>query len=150
MHKVTFNDLLKMPIELEQIGLDHRMFFNWNFFDDEYSSRLSYNRMNDEARIKTKFIKNFCFDGRRTWELGYITFDDKPVFFFNASGRDGCDNYGRAIINQSLLDDLEKYIISLCDFEDWEIENEYSLDDDATWMTNFYQQSLFDEFKTWG
>lgn len=149
MRKVTFNDLLNMPIEKEEIGIDNRMFYHWKFFDDEYSHRIDSTRLEQDARVKVKFIKNFCFDGRRTWELGYLTFDDKPVFFFYASGRDGCDTYGRAIVDDVLSNELEKYIISLCSFEDWEIEKSYALSDDATWITEFYQQSLFDEFKTW-
>ena len=147
MNKVTFADLLKMPIESESIGFDHRMFYYWKFFDDNYSARMDNELLINQARVKTKVIKNFCFDGRRTWELGYLTFDDVPVFFFYAGGRDGCDTYGRAIVDDVLSNELEKYIISLCSFEEWEIDQTYTLDDDATWMTNFYQQFLFDEFK---
>lgn len=146
--KVTFNDLLKMPVvEVENI-IHYRCFYYWKFFDDELELSSDENAIViKEDRVKTKFIKNHCFDGRRTWELGYITFDDQPVMFFYAYGRDGLDGYGKAMINDHLYRDLIQYMKSLKDNEDFESDHIYDLDDDATWCTNFYGQSLFEEFK---
>lgn len=139
---VTFQDLLNMPSKKHYEPLDYRCFDYWNYFDSELSS-YDKQRMINEGRIETKYIKCHCYDGRRTWELGYITFDAKPAFFFYAYGRDG---YGKAIMDESNTYELTKYIKSLVHFEDYEIDKIYSLDDDATWITEFYGQSLFGEF----
>ena len=57
MRKVTFNDLLNMSIEEEKIGIDNRMFYHWKFFDDEYSHRIDSTCLEQDARVKVKFIK---------------------------------------------------------------------------------------------
>lgn len=144
--KVTFTDLLNMPVEIVENTIDYRCFQYWKFFSHDINERVNEPKLRDECRTKTHFIKHHCFDGRRTWELGYVTFDNQPAFFFQAYGREGLDGYGKAIVVQQTYEDLITYLNSLCTYEDYEVDINYSLYDDATWITNFYGQSLFGEF----
>lgn len=137
-NKITFSDIFNMPVVESENGIHYRCFYHWKYFDEDINYRLDTDAVIEQGRVKTCFVKKHCFDGRRTWELGYITFDGQPVMFFYAYGRDGVDGYGNAIVNESLRDDLIKYLKSLCDYEDYELETICTLNDDATWMTNFY------------
>lgn len=147
----TFNDLLKLPVERVINGFDYRMTSNyWNFFKDKKQyDRYDNAALEDQDRVKTHYIKSHSFDGTREWNLGYLMFDDKPVMFFYSYGRGGTDGYGNAIVNSVLLSELDSYINTLCEWEDYEIESVYSLSDDANWITKFYDQDLFDAFKTY-
>lgn len=147
--KVTFNELLSMTIERTENKLDYRFFQYWKFLDEDLGDRYNSERLEDEKRVKVNYIKDFCFDGRREWVLGYVMFDGHPTFFFYAYGRDGVDGYGHAVVDMPMMDTLNHYIKSLCTFEDYEITSVYNIDDDATFLTSFYGQSLFDEFKHW-
>ena len=148
--KVTFNDLLKYEPEKVVYDIDYRMFSCWHFLDEDLRWNYNNEKLISEGRVKTSYIKSFCFDGRREWILGYLSFDEKPIMFFYAYGRDGCDGYNNTIVNQFEYDNFSKYLKSLSQDDNTVSEqNTNTLTDDATWMTSFYDQSLFDEFKTW-
>lgn len=148
--KVTFNELLNYEPEKVVYDIDYRMFDYWYFLDEGLRWNYDNEKLISEERVKTSYIKNFCFDGRREWILGYLSFDEKPVMFFYAYGRDGCDGYNNTIVNEVEYDNFNKYLKSLVLNKDLDPEqNTNLLSDDATWMTSFYDQSLFDEFKPW-
>lgn len=144
---VTYSDLLKFKPEEVMHDIDYRMFSFWHFLDEEIRFNFDNEKLILEERVTTSYIKNFCFDGRREWVLGYLSFDNKPIMFFYAYGRDGCDGYGNVIVNKFEYDIFLEYLKSLLNDNTVVKTEVVSLTDDATWMTSFYGQSLFDEFK---
>jgi len=103
-----------------------------------------YDKCQEEERIEIKFYKDFCFDGRRTWTLGSIWFEGKPLMVFRNAGREGIDHYSRFITNQELYHDMVAYLRSFCIDQDLEV---YDPDEDIEDLESFYGNTLDGEFK---
>lgn len=99
-------------------------------------------------RIEIHYYKDFCFDGRRTWVLAAVKFDDKFVMIIQNAGREGDDHTARFITNKNRYIKMVKYIKSIIPVEpDDDIRDMFNLDDDITILTSFYGNDLDGEFK---
>lgn len=137
----TYADLLKYPYEVLDEPLPYSCFGDWNTFGDIGDFCYQYpNKLKDQGLCETRSIKSFCFDGRRTWELGYILYKGEPILFYYGAGRESRDSYGHTIVNESLYNELCNYLIKLSKEEQGLEQDIGSLNDTA--YINFYGHNL--------
>lgn len=133
---MKYKELLKQPIQHTISGLDHR-WHSWNWFDDDINDYLNLYKLTYFGSVKTHYIKQKCFDGTRTWELGYVTYDGKPCLFFYAYGRNGMDGYGSVRVNEH-YDEFEEYAKQCCEYDDFIEHSVCTLDDSCDGIMEFY------------
>lgn len=145
----TFANLMSLPSTLHDEPFDYRMFDYWNFFGNNFD-KYEYD-LSSVEELETRYIKKFEFDGRRSWEMGYVLFRGNPAFFFYANGRDGCDGYSIYKFDEYIIEKIvallnEKYK----NLPDWEFDEDkpVSLNDPAP-TSQYGYDLLYNEFKPW-
>lgn len=93
-------------------------------------------------RIEIKYLKDWCYDGRRVWRLATVWFWDKPVMIIQNAGREGDDHHARFITDPKQYKEMIQYIIALMEIPEPELEDVYKPDEDIEGLTEFYDQSL--------
>lgn len=73
-------------------------------------------------KVKIKYYADHCFDGRRTWTLASVWYEDKPVMIIQNAGREGDDHYKRFITSKKLFREMVNYITSILPTNDFEVE----------------------------
>lgn len=103
----------------------------------------SYYGLEDKnEKVEIKYYKDHCFDGRRTWTLASVWYDNSPIMVIQNAGREGDDHRVRFITNNKGYDEMLQYISSLIEFDN-EVKNDlYNADDDIETLTRFYGHSL--------
>lgn len=144
MANLTFGDLLAMDVVRVSNDVDYRCFDYWHILPEDLRYNYDQDKLIESERVETKYIRETCFDGRRTWELGYTTFDGNVAFFFAGWGRDGIDGYKHRIYGDgSTYNNLVGYIKSLCPAETENFTDPNVCDDDqADGFTTFYGLKL--------
>lgn len=102
---MSFLDIIQLPVEHITFELSSRFFDDWYIFPEDLAHQYDEAAIQEQSRICVKYIKNHCYDGRRTWELGYIEFDHKPFVVFSGAGRVGRDSYMNDIVNKQVYDE---------------------------------------------
>ncbi len=64
-------------------------------------------------RVEIRYYQDYCFDGRRTWTLASVFFDNTPVLIFQRAGREGRDHQGHFITNRHAFNLMEAFFRSL-------------------------------------
>lgn len=95
----------------------------------------------DDYLVEVQYIKNHCFDGRRTWTLATVWFKDKPVMVIQNAGREGDDHYERFITDAVLFKEMVDHIKSLKE-QDEPLMGVVDLDQDNPALTSFYGYDL--------
>jgi len=160
---ITFRELLEQPKQLvtdESFDVhDYLSIHLSNIIDMPYD-------FNGDKLVKVHVLKDFCYDGRRVWQLYYVTFKDQLVMFCSAAGREGHDNYSSRIFDAKALTDMVFHIAEKQDYYDVEeykkIEfeaiykriNELAiettdLDEKADDFISFYSNKFNDVFDSW-
>lgn len=142
---MNFKELLSLPVEKSDRDA--------NILLGNYSSLLPfggfdagwYLALRDVPRIEFKYLKDFCYDGRRTWTLGYVEFDGTMIMMFNRAGREGDDHYDAAYFDKQKVVEMTTYLIGLIEEpSDFKVS---SLEDDAGPFEEFYGDSIHTPFE---
>jgi hypothetical protein len=159
---ISFKELLEQPVQ--SIVSD----------DDDVEDYLSIqigelvdfprNFKNNEA-IKIHIFEDFCYDGRRVWQLFYVTFKDKIVMACYAAGREGQDSYSARVFDLEAFSEMVMFIAEQRDFYDIEklkhdelnkirkkiaaIDIPTGFDESANDFINFYSNKFNDVFSNW-
>lgn len=143
---MNFNDLLQYPIERESYDFLQLIGYTYNHVPEidqyDFMGGIDYNAIGEQRRIKIHFLKDHCFDGRRVWQLYYVTIDDNLVMFCSNAGREGDDHYSRRIFDKDSYLELVKYMKSFCKDGEQEIGDLTDLEDDASGFYEFYGNRL--------
>lgn len=119
----------------------------------------------NNENIKIHIFEDFCYDGRRVWQLFYVTFKDKIVMACYAAGLEGQDSYASRVFDLKALTDMVMFIAEQCDFYGIEklkhdelnkirkkiaaIDRPTEFDDSANDFINFYNNKFNDVFSNW-
>jgi len=136
------NDLYKIEPERTEQGATHLKGCYYNHIpelDDVYLYDA------DLSRIEVRFIKDWCYDGRRVWQLASVWFDGSPCMVVQNAGREGDDFSNRFITNRGVFSAMIEYIRKQTEQDD-EV-NETDSDRPEPLLTEFYSQSLNGVFK---
>lgn len=100
---ITFRELLEQPIQLvtdKSFDVHDYLYVHLSHLID-----IPYDFNADKA-VKVHVLQDFCYDGRRVWQLYYVTFKEQLVMFCYAAGREGQDSYSSRIFNVQALTDM--------------------------------------------
>ena len=79
----------------------------------EIEEHFRYSPRSENTRIEIRTLHWHTFDGRRTWELKTVWFDNRPVMIIQNAGREGDDHCHRFVTDKALLTELVLYVTSL-------------------------------------
>lgn len=142
---MNFKELLTLPVEKSDrdanaLLVRYTSLLPFGDFDAGW-----YLALQDVPRIEIKYLKDFCYDGRRTWTLGYVEFDGTVVMMFNKAGREGDDHYDAAHFDKEKVVEMTTYLIGLIEEpSDFKVA---SLEDDAQLFEEFYGDSIHTPFE---
>lgn len=105
------------PAELYALKPASVSYDPWRVVDVHLRNEISpYDFDNDAVeatnRVETRTLVDLCYDGRRTWTLQTVWFDDKPVMVVTSSGRDGDEYHDRWITDGAAFHDLVRFLHS--------------------------------------
>jgi hypothetical protein len=142
---LTFRDLMHYP--QESTHNEVHVLGGWHNHLPEAGSEF-FNDKITETRVMFEVLKDFCFDGERSWTLTRVVFDGIPVMFIKNAGRGGSDHTGRAIVNRKQFDKMLAYVIENYTDNDKEIVSDtVSLKDKCNDFTDFYDHTLTGVFE---
>lgn len=142
---MNFKELLSLPVEKSDrdantLLVRYTSLLPFGDFDVGW-----YAGLQDVPRIEIKYLKDFCYDGRRTWTLGYVEFDGTAIMMFNRAGREGDDHYDAAYFDKEKVVEMTTYLLSLIEEpSDFKVS---SLEDDAGSFEEFYGDSIHSPFE---
>lgn len=142
---MNFKELLTFPVEKSDrdanaVLVSYTSLLPFGNFDADW-----YLALMDVPRIEVKYIKDFCYDGRRTWTLGYVEFDGVVVMMFKKAGREGDDHYDAVYFDKEKVVEMTTYLLGLIE-EPSEFETT-SLEDDSDSFEEFYGDSIHTPFE---
>lgn len=138
------NDLYKIEPEHTEQGADHLKGCYYNHIP-ELGDVYLYDA--DLSRIEVRFIKDWCFDGRRVWQLASVWFDGSPCMIVQNAGREGDDFSDRFITNRDAFFAMIDYIRQQT--KQYEDVKEVDPDRPEPMLTEFYSNSLNGVFGRW-
>lgn len=161
-HYTSFKELLDYPVQAvvdETYAVeDYLALHLCNFV--EFPTNFNVNKA-----IKVHVIQDFCYDGRRVWQLFYVTFKDELVMFCYSAGREGRDSYSSKLFNTKAFTDMLLFIAEQDDYYDESFKltelnticnlvhrqniTITNLDEKADDFINFYGNKLNDVFSNW-
>ena len=100
------------------------------------------------SRIEIRTIKYHCFDGRRTWELRTVWFDNKPVMVIQNAGREGDDYAKRYVTDRDAYTKMVGYLLSLMRTGNFS-DTVHDMDEDIPDLGTFWGYSLGGTFDFW-
>lgn len=146
---MTPRQIYEMPAERVDTDLAHLFGCYYNHLPEagDKSDISSWIHGIKQERVSIRFIKDFCFDGRRVWQLAVVVFDGQPVMITQNAGREGDDHAARFITDMDGVMRMAQFIISLKPVEHIAEEGKLvGLDEDIPSLTKFYGQRLDDPF----
>ncbi len=146
---MTPKQLYALPAERVDTDLSHLFGFYYNHLPEagDLGDIRSWIWNIKQERASIRFIKDFCFDGRRVWQLAVVCFDGQPVMITQNGGREGYDHAVRFITDTPGVLRLAAYIRSLKPADRVEEPECVGLDEDIPHLTHFYSQSLDQPFE---
>lgn len=140
---MNFKELLNYPVEKESSDVFVLMGFYYNhLYQDINRDNLDYDELLKQTRVKIKYYKDFCFDGRRVWKLYSVWLDDKLVMVCKNAGREGDDHTGNAVFDKELYKELNAFIKSFEINDEEDHLEQASLEDSADNFFEFYSNRL--------
>jgi hypothetical protein len=115
----------------------------------EVSNNIPYNLDTSSISLKIKVIKDHCYDGRRTWTLKTVWYEEKPFMIVQNAGREGEDYQDRFITDVPLYRKAVSALLDLVSKEDDIMVDVIDLDEERSDLDSFYSQSLDDTFGYW-
>lgn len=105
------------PAELYALKPIHADSADWHTLNVHLSNEVDYFNMDHDAaekagRMETRTLVDYCSDGRRTWTLETVWFDNKPVMVVNSSGRDGDEYHERWITDGQTFGEMVTWLRS--------------------------------------
>jgi hypothetical protein len=144
---MNFKELLDRPVQSVDTNAHVLIGYRYSFvdgFEDFYNLGDSFQ---NQDKITIHYLKYFCFDGRRIWQLYYVKFEGELVMICKNAGREGDDEYDFAVFNKDIYNRMTGYIKS---FEklvsNFPLAN---LEDDASGYFEFYGNSLDGHFESY-
>lgn len=160
---ISFKELLEQPIQSVLSGESE--------VEDYLSVQIGHLvdipiEFKNNEEIKIHVFEDFCYDGRRVWQLFYVTFKDQPVMICYAAGREGQDSYSSRIFDVTILTDMVMFIAEQRNFYGIESFRQDELnkvrhnavfveikttnfDEKADDFINFYSNKFNDVFSNW-
>lgn len=99
-------------------------------------------------RVTLRFLKDWCFDGRRTWQLFTVWLDERPVMIVQRAGREGDDHIARFVTDAGTYGEMIKYLREIT-AEEEEISEHVAPDAEVEGLDRFYGYSLDGSFDRW-
>ena len=144
---MNFRELLALPVKKSDKDanalLGHR---NQHLEMADPLGQGWYEEWQNADRIVVNYLEDFCYDGRRTWTLGYVQFDGYTIMVFKNAGREGDDHYGSRVFDVSRFREMEYYLRDLIEIPEPEVA-QTSLDADAGDFEEFYSDSIHTPFE---
>jgi hypothetical protein len=114
---------------------------------DDWDCPLAYIEASDRIRILVH--KDFDFDGRRTWTLLSVWFEDVPFMITQTAGREARDHRKCFITNINVYRSFVQHLHLIMHYDYREIDDELILDPDdhCDEIAAFYGQTLDGPFK---
>lgn len=147
---ITFEELLKYPVEKISNGVYELFGCYYNHVPEleEHKYYVRHTDIEDTKQIFLEFFKDFCFDGRRVWQLYSVKFDNELVMLCKNAGREGDDHEGRVIFNEKAYKSMVVFLLSFTQQEKSDIVVT-NLKEDARDFYSFYNNTLDDKFERW-
>lgn len=147
----TANELYAMVPKLTTHEISNLVGHYFNHIEEvecsgDLRSELCYAE-DKNTRIQIRYIKDHCYDGRRTWTLATVWLDHNPVMIIQNAGREGDDHSRRFITDRARFIDMCVYIRSLINENDPSGIEEIDPDEEMSDLTCFYGRSLYDSFR---
>jgi hypothetical protein len=116
----------------------------------EVQNDIPYDLDTESLPFEIKVLKDHCFDGRRTWTLKTVWWEDKPFMIVQNAGREGRDHVDRFITS---VPQYKKFIAALQDLigqDDDQISRDMlGLDEERPDLDSFYSYKLDKPFEFW-
>lgn len=163
MHSyISFQELLDYPVQ----SVVHDAYFVKDYLGIHLCSFVEFPiDFNVNKEIKIHVIQDFCYDGRRVWQLFYATFKDELVMFCYSAGREGNDSYSSRFFNIRAFTDMLLFIAEQDNYYDESFKLSAfnticrrvtqqnititTLNEEADDFINFYSNKLNDVFSSW-
>jgi len=140
-------DLYKLEPQRIERCLGHLKGYYYDHLPEISEKRYidSYYGLEDvNEKIDIKYYADYSFDGRRTWTLASVWYENDPVMIIQNAGREGDDHRVRYITNEQSFKKMISYIESLLTVEDNECADLINDNDDIETLDRFYGFSLHD------
>ncbi len=139
----TPNELYAMEPERVERDISHLTGFYYNHIP-EVGESVPYGTTSD--RIEIRFLKDWCFDGRRVWQLATVWFEGKPVMVTQNAGREGDDHSERFVTDADGLMAMCSHIKQLIQIEGGR-PTVVGADEQVAGLTEFYGNKLEGHFE---
>lgn len=106
-----------------------------------------YWHFKSNERVTLKVLKDFCFDGRRTWSLFTVWLDGNPVMIVQRAGREGDDHIKRFITDSARYDEMVAYLNSLLPVNENDPQPFINLHEEREDLDSFYNHELNGKFE---
>lgn len=131
---LTIRELLTAPVLRSEFAM-------WGESPIEGHDYVDWRAVEAEKRVRKDYYANPYIDGRRTWELAIVYFDDKPAYVSQNAGREGRDHKATFLISRATKAALIAYLRTKAEDQEPE-EEEWPLDKESVELTSFYSHSL--------
>lgn len=131
---LTIRELLTAPVLRSDFAL-------WGESPVEGYDYVDWRAVEAEKRVRKDYYANPYIDGRRTWELAIVYFDNKPAYVSQNAGREGRDHKATFLISRDTKAALIAYLRTKMEDQEPE-EEEWPLDKESIELTCFYSNSL--------
>lgn len=111
-----------------------------NVDDLQVYSSIDRDGITRSKRVRTDYIVDYCFDGRRTWTFGIVYFDNEPVLVFQRAGREGDDFKKSYLVSKTQKTKLVAFLRSMLSTENEEAE--VDLDKVDPYLCQFYGNDI--------
>lgn len=142
---ITFGEILALPRHDQESWDTSRIYslLEHNMIQGAHNHNSVFVEDKEFERIDVETIFYDNGDGERTRTLGLLSFDSIPVMLYNHSGRGSFEYSNEFVLNSVVFKNMVLYIQSvLLEHEDSDDIEEFSLDDDAEHLINFYGSRL--------
>ncbi|QST02148.1 hypothetical protein IMZ31_22105 (plasmid) [Pontibacillus sp. ALD_SL1] len=137
------NDLYTMPPKKTETCLGSLKGFGYDHLPEIEEDHL-FGLENKNEKVMIKVYVDYSFDGRRSWKLASVWFDEQPVMVVQNAGREGDDHSARFITSKELFSKMVEYIESLSEEEETCVGDLYNEDEDVEGLDAFYDHRLSD------
>lgn len=134
----TLREVLKAPRSSFAYDVWHEWVEFLNVEDLQSYSYIDRDEITRSKRVRTDYLVDYCFDGRRTWTFGIVSFDDEPVLVYQRAGREGDDFKRSFLVSKAQKTKLVAFLRSMLTSE----EEEADLDNVDVTLCRFYGNEL--------
>ncbi len=137
------------PSQIYRFPVAERHTNKWDLLPDrrDFYENVDVNDFSDNTintRLVNNVIHSVCFDGERSWTLGYLSLDNQPFLIYQNAGRGGYDHYQSFITDAKLFKECELYLISLKAINEENGNHIFDVNAELPDALDFYSHSLFE------